>query len=105
MKAVSAFSLRDIRYLGIGTKNSIAKIESRPSSRSIRLQKPWEYIVYLDLELGTDDDRMHKALANLNEFATVKVLGSYPRFQQPPEVFAKLPINFRLLHFPMASNK
>jgi prephenate dehydratase len=81
MKAVTVFSHRDI---------NISKIESRPSSRSIRLQKPWEYIVYLDVDCGTNDPRMQKALDHLLEIGTVKVLGSYPRYQQPaePTVFA-----------------
>jgi prephenate dehydratase len=76
MKAVSCFALRDI---------SINKIESRPSSRSIKLQKAWEYVVYIDLDIGTGDMRFGKALQNLDEFATVRVLGSYPRYQQPAE--------------------
>ncbi|KAJ3307091.1 hypothetical protein HDV03_002602 [Kappamyces sp. JEL0829] len=76
MKAVSCFALRDI---------SISKIESRPSSRSIKLQKAWEYVVYMDLDLGISDPRFQKALDHLQEFASVKVLGSYPRYQQPPE--------------------
>jgi prephenate dehydratase len=81
MKAVAVFSHRDI---------NISKIESRPSSRSIRLQKAWEYIVYLDVDCGTNEVRMQKALDNLAEIGTVKVLGSYPRYQQPatPTVFA-----------------
>jgi prephenate dehydratase len=48
--------------------------------------KPWEYVVYIDLEAGIEDDRMKNAINNLKEFATVTVLGSYPRFQQPAEV-------------------
>jgi prephenate dehydratase len=81
MKAVTVFSHRDI---------NISKIESRPSSRSIRLKKAWEYIVYIDVDCGTNDPRMEKALNHLEEIATVKVLGSYPRYQLPPEatVFA-----------------
>ena len=81
MKAVTVFSHRDI---------NISKIESRPSSRSIRLQKAWEYIVYLDVDCGTNDPKMEKALLHLSEVGTVKVLGSYPRYQQPAEatVFA-----------------
>jgi hypothetical protein len=39
----------------------------------------------LDLELGTNDARMIKALGNLEEFASVRVLGSFPRFQKPLE--------------------
>ena len=38
MKAVSAFSLRDI---------NIIKIESRPSSQMIKLQKAWDYMVVI----------------------------------------------------------
>lgn len=77
MKAVTAFSHRDI---------NIAKIESRPSSRSIRLQKPWEYIVYIDVDCGLNDSRMEKALNHLQELGTIGVMGSYPRYQQPVEV-------------------
>jgi prephenate dehydratase len=40
-KALSCFALRGIQ---------ISKIESRPSSRSITLSKPWEYVVYIDFE-------------------------------------------------------
>jgi prephenate dehydratase len=81
MKAVTVFSHRDI---------NIAKVESRPSSRSIRLQKPWEYIVYMDVDAGINDAKMEKALSHLNELGSVRVLGSYPRYQQPAEqtVFA-----------------
>ncbi|KAJ2998375.1 hypothetical protein HDV02_004590 [Globomyces sp. JEL0801] len=78
-KAITVFSHRDI---------NISKIESRPSSRSIRLQKPWEYSVYIDVDCGTSDDRMGKAIANLQEFGQVRVLGSYPRYQQPIEDLA-----------------
>lgn len=38
MKAVSAFALRDI---------NIIKIESRPSSQMIKLQKAWDYVVVI----------------------------------------------------------
>jgi prephenate dehydratase len=73
MKAVSAFAMRDI---------NISKIESRPSSRSIILRKPWEYVVYIEVDAGMNDPRMAKAIANIEEFGGVKILGSYPRYQQ-----------------------
>ena len=90
MKAVSAFAHRDIRYTlsfscFLANFISISKIESRPSSRSIKLHKAWEYEIFLDLELGTNDPRMVKALENLEEFAAVKILGSFPKFQKSLE--------------------
>ncbi|KAJ3261987.1 hypothetical protein HK103_003830 [Boothiomyces macroporosus] len=76
LKAITVFSHRDI---------NISKIESRPSSRSILLRKPWEYVVYLDVDGGLNEDKLGKAIENLKEFATVRVLGSYPRYQSPPK--------------------
>ncbi|KAI8918908.1 Prephenate dehydratase-domain-containing protein [Entophlyctis helioformis] len=71
-KALSVFALREI---------NICKIESRPSPRSIRLAKPWEYILYIDVDGSIADPPISNALRHLQELAIVRVLGSYPRFQ------------------------
>jgi prephenate dehydratase len=62
-KALSVFALRDI---------SLSKIESRPMRG-----RPWEYIFYVDLLRGDDEDSRN-ALRHLAEIAElVKVLGIY----------------------------
>ncbi|KAJ1558112.1 hypothetical protein HK096_003489 [Nowakowskiella sp. JEL0078] len=72
-KALSCFALRDINVL---------KVESRPSVRSIQLSRPWEYILYIDVDGAESDFQIQNAIKNLEEFAlTVIVLGSYPRYQ------------------------
>jgi len=64
-KALSVFALRDI---------SLSKIESRP----IR-GRPWEYMFFVDLLRGDDEDVRH-ALRHLSEITDlVKVLGIYRR--------------------------
>eukprot|EP00842_Homolaphlyctis_polyrhiza_P004512 jgi/Hompol1/5061/HPOL_004145-RA len=70
-RALAVFSLRDI---------NICKIESRPSQRSIRLMKPWEYILYIDIDGSIADAPVANALRHLQEIAVVRILGSYPRF-------------------------
>lgn len=70
-KVIAAFSLRDI---------NIIKIDSRPSNRSISLTKTWEYVVFIDIDGSVTDERVERAISNLNEFCKVDVLGSYPRF-------------------------
>ncbi len=64
-KTLSAFALRDI---------SLTKIESRPLRG-----KPWEYLFYVDLLGHPNDERVRRALDQLeNELADmVRVLGSY----------------------------
>jgi prephenate dehydratase len=63
-KALSVFALRDI---------SLSKIESRPMRG-----RPWEYVFFVDLLRGDDQDSRH-ALRHLSEVAElVKVLGIYP---------------------------
>ncbi len=63
-RALSAFALRDI---------SIIKIESRPLRG-----KPWEYLFYLDLIGSTEEERVQRALAHLQELADMlRVLGCY----------------------------
>ena len=52
----------------------LVKIESRPIEG-----RPWEYHFYLDLQASTNDERVIRALAELNDRATeVRVLGCYP---------------------------
>jgi prephenate dehydratase len=63
-KALSVFALRDI---------SLSTIESRPMRG-----RPWEYVFFVDLLRGDDEDSRH-ALRHLSEVAElVKVLGIYP---------------------------
>ena len=63
-KALSVFALRDI---------SLSKIESRPMRG-----RPWEYVFFVDLLRGDDEDARN-ALHHLEEVAElVKVLGIYP---------------------------
>jgi prephenate dehydratase len=63
-KCLACFSLRNI---------NLTKIESRPIPKS-----PWSYYFYVDLEGGTEDDNIKKAIENLKEVCTfVKILGSY----------------------------
>src|SRR5271157_2765945 len=63
-KALSVFALRDI---------SLSKIESRPMRG-----RPWEYVFFVDLLRGDDEDSRN-ALWHLSEVAElVKVLGIYP---------------------------
>jgi prephenate dehydratase len=61
-------------------------MESRPSARSVSLAKPWEYVIYLDFDGSTAEENVKKALAHLNEFAEVKVLGSYAKNQQREDI-------------------
>src|ERR1700686_5406875 len=63
-KALSVFALRDI---------SLSKIESRPMRG-----RPWEYVFFVDLLRGDDEDSRN-ALRHLSEVSElVKVLGIYP---------------------------
>jgi prephenate dehydratase len=63
-KALSVFALRDI---------SLSKIESRPMRG-----RPWEYVFFVDLLRGDDEDSRN-ALRHLSEISDlVKVLGIYP---------------------------
>jgi len=67
-KALSVFALRDI---------DLTKLESRP----IR-GRPWEYMFYVDLNVGRQDMRCARALIHLSEFAKwVRTLGSYRRWK------------------------
>jgi prephenate dehydratase len=63
-KALSVFALRDI---------SLSKIESRPLRG-----RPWEYVFFVDLLRGDDED-LRNALRHLGEITDlVKMLGFYP---------------------------
>ncbi|ORY01161.1 PDT-domain-containing protein [Basidiobolus meristosporus CBS 931.73] len=72
-KTLGSFAMRDINIL---------KIESRPSTRTIRYATPWEYIIYIDIDGAMETNPLvEKAVDNLKEFATQVIkLGSYPRY-------------------------
>lgn len=56
-------------------KINMSKIESRPSKR-----KAWEYFFFVDIEGHAQDEKLVKALADLEKHCTfVKILGSYPK--------------------------
>ena len=60
---------------------NLSKLESRPLGG-----RPWEYRFYLDVEVGESDDAFRDALDGFKEYtASVKVLGSYPRWPDQPE--------------------
>ena len=60
---------------------NLAKLESRP-----RRNKPWHYLFYLDFEGHWQDPACEEALLGLLRTAAfVKVLGSYPAAQLPPD--------------------
>ncbi|KAF9900186.1 hypothetical protein BX616_002659, partial [Lobosporangium transversale] len=71
-RVCSCFALRDI---------NITKLESRPSSRTITLASPWEYMTYIDIEGAPgNEDNVRRAVENLQEFTQKCIhLGSYPR--------------------------
>lgn len=53
---------------------SMTKLESRPSHAGL-----WEYVFFVDIEGHRNDDKVARALAELqNQAAFLKVLGSYP---------------------------
>jgi len=64
---------------------NVSKLESRPSARAGSLfttSRPWEYLMYVDIEGSIGDTPVKNAVKNLEEFVTsVRMLGSYPRFQ------------------------
>jgi chorismate mutase/prephenate dehydratase len=58
---------------------NLTKIESRPTK-----QKPWEYNFYLDFEGHRTEKNCAQALKALQEKAAfLKILGSYPKAEQP----------------------
>jgi len=63
-RAMACFALRDI---------NLTKIESRPNTG-----KPWEYMFYVDILGRTDDDKVQRALSQLEEISSFsRILGSY----------------------------
>lgn len=70
-KALSVFALRNI---------DLTKLESRP----IR-GRAFEYLFYVDVAVPRHDRQCERALAHLEELAhSVRVLGSYPSWKEPP---------------------
>lgn len=64
-KALQPFAVYDV---------NLSKIESRPTKKH-----PWEYVFFVDLEGHRKDERVAKALEELQKNATFfKILGSYP---------------------------
>jgi prephenate dehydratase len=64
---------------------NVTKMESRPSPRATSSlttgSAVWEYVNYIDIEGGVNEEAVRNALKQLEECATVvRVLGSYPRF-------------------------
>jgi len=63
-RSLSAFALRDL---------SLTKIESRPLRG-----RPWEYLFYVDFLGNVEDERVKRALGDLEEFTDMlRVLGCY----------------------------
>jgi chorismate mutase/prephenate dehydratase len=68
-------ALLPFRQAGI----SLSRIESRPNRR-----QPWEYLFFIDLLAHQDDPGLAAALADLEHTtASLQVLGSYPRSEEP----------------------
>jgi len=58
---------------------NLTRIESRPAP-----DKRWEYVFFVDLEGHQDDHPVGRALERLRSLcSTVRVLGSYPRAEEP----------------------
>jgi len=65
---------------------NLTKIESRPTKR-----RPWEYNFYLDFEGHRSEEKCAEALEGLRRKAVfVKILGSYPKAQEPPNSSATI---------------
>ena len=72
-KVLSCFALREV---------NISKVESRASKRSASLAKPWEYLLYVEIDGSIGDNAIVNAIENLKEYSVnVNILGSYPRFK------------------------
>lgn len=60
---------------------NLTKLESRPLPET-----PWEYVFYADFEGGLDDDNVKFTLNEMEATSLfVKVLGSYPKGENPKE--------------------
>jgi prephenate dehydratase len=69
-KALSVFALRGI---------DLSKLESRPVAG-----RPFEYLFYVDVAAARDDLACTRAMLHLAEFAaSLRTLGSYPRWRKP----------------------
>jgi prephenate dehydratase len=69
-KALSVFALRGI---------DLSKLESRPVPG-----RPWEYLFYADVAAAREDLPCARAMVHLAEFAaSLRTLGSYPRWREP----------------------
>ncbi len=74
-KALSVFALRGI---------DLSKLESRPVPG-----RPWEYLFYVDVAAAREDLSCTRAMVHLAEFAaSLRTLGSYPRWREPEPVTA-----------------
>jgi prephenate dehydratase len=77
-KALSVFALRSI---------NLTKLESRPMRG-----RAFEYLFYADVAVPRDDQQCARALAHLAEFAqSVRVLGSYAAWKEPPQAASPSP--------------
>jgi chorismate mutase/prephenate dehydratase len=64
-KALQPFAVYDV---------NLSKIESRPTKK-----KPWEYVFFVDIEGHRKEERVSKALSELERGCSFfKILGSYP---------------------------
>ena len=80
-------ALASILSVFSGAGLNLTKLESRPSRTS-----PWQYAFYLDLEGAAQDDAVAEALAQAETHArSLRVLGSYPRFQAEADRTALAP--------------
>ena len=71
------------RCLGVFAEAGVnlSKLESRPARG-----RAWEYVFWADLDADAAEPGAAAALARLSESAgMVRVLGSYPRAEEPPE--------------------
>jgi prephenate dehydratase len=58
---------------------NLSKLESRP-----RVDRAWEYVFWIDLDVAATDPAFGEALAALEPVTTmVRILGSYPRASEP----------------------
>lgn len=65
---------------------SISKVESRPSPRSIKVGRTWEYSIYLDIDGSIGEKNVLNAINNVTEFGTVTLLGSFAKHQETSQL-------------------